>query len=276
VADNDYISGQFLWTGIDYLGEAPEWPQRVFPGGVADMAGFPKSDYFWRQALWTKSDDKPMVYIAATQRPQGDNNGRRRSFGFGRRGGPPTESWNWNASPVRVLCATNCPTVDLVLNGEVVATLNAADDRQGWRSTEIAYAPGKLEAIARDGDRELARTILRTAGEPHHVELTPDATTLSVDGHDAAHVTFTIVDEHGVRVPNAEHEVTFEIDGPARLLGIENGATTGDPKYQDNRCQALRGRGLAIIQSNRNEPGTATIRATATGLAPAELKIEVQ
>jgi beta-galactosidase len=280
VADNDYISGQFLWTGIDYLGEAPEWPQRVFPGGVADMAGFPKPDYFWRQALWTKSEDKPMVYLAATQRPQGErggNSGRRRNFGFERRGGPPTESWNWNeGAPVRVLCATNCPTVDLVLNGKTVATLTAEDDRQGWRSAEIAYEPGTLEAVARDGERELARHTLRTAGEPHHVQLDADATTLAADGHAAAHVTFTIVDENGVRVPNAEHEVTFEIEGPARFLGIENGATAGDPQYQDNRCPALRGRGLAIVQSTRNEPGTATIRATATGLALAELKIEAQ
>ena len=278
VADNDYIAGQFLWTGIDYLGEAPEWPQRVFPGGVADMAGFKKPDYSWRQALWTKSNDKPMVYLAAIQRPQGERGnrgGRRGGFGgFGRRGGPPAESWNWNEGmPVRVLCATNCPTVDLVLNGEIVATLTAGDDRQGWRSAEIDYTPGTLEAVARDGDRELARHTLRTAGEPHHIELTTDATTLAADGHDAAHLTFTIVDEHGVRIPNAEHDVTFELEGPVRLLGIENGATAGDPQYQDNHCPALRGRGLAIIQSQRKTPGQATIRASAPGLTPAEATI---
>jgi beta-galactosidase len=275
VADNDYISGQFLWTGIDYLGEAPEWPQRVFPGGVADMAGFPKPDYFWRQALWLNK--QRMVYLAAVQPPRGERGGRR--GGFGRRGGPPAEHWNWNeGAPVRVLCATTAPRVVLYLNGKPVADLTAADERQGWRFAEIDYEPGTLQASARnaDGTSIFATFTLRTAGEPHHIELTPDATTLAADGHDAAHVTFTIVDEHGVRVPNAEHEVTFEIEGPARLLGIENGATAGDPKYQDNRCQALRGRGLAIIQSNRNEPGTATIRATATGLAPAELKIEAK
>jgi beta-galactosidase len=282
VADNDYIAGQFLWTGIDYLGEAPEWPQRVFPGGVADMAGFPKPDYFWRQALWTQSDDKPMIYLAATQRPQGErggNSGRRRNFGFGRRGGPPAEHWNWtDAAPVRVLCATNCPKVGLYLNGKPVAELTSADDRQGWRSAEIDYEPGTLLATARnaEGTGELATFTLQTAGEPHHVQLESDATTLAADGHDAAHITFTIVDEHGVRVPNAEHDVTFEIEGPLRLLGIENGAAAGDPQYQDNHCPVLHGRGLAIVQSQRNQAGAATIRATTPGLQPAELTIETQ
>jgi beta-galactosidase len=278
VADNDYISGQFLWTGIDYLGEAPEWPQRVFPGGVADMAGFRKPDFAWRQALWQKK--QRMVYLAAVQRPAGErggNSGRR--SGFGRRGGPPAEHWNWSeGAPVRVLCATTCPMVVLYLNGKPVGKLDADSDQQGWRSVEIDYEPGTLVASARtaDGTGEMATFTLRTAGEPHHIELTSDATTLAADGHDVAHLTFTIVDEHGVCIPNAEHDVTFEIEGPVRLLGIENGATAGDPQYQDNHCPALRGRGLAIIQSQRNAPGTATIRATTPGLQPAELTIETQ
>jgi hypothetical protein len=269
VADNDFISGQFLWTGIDYLGEAGEWPARVFPGGVFDLAAFRKPDAWWRQALW---NDKPVVYLAATQRqPRGE--GRRRGF---RRGGELLEQWNWSAaSPVRVACATNCPAVDLYLNGELVDTLTVDDEQQGWRRATLDFAPGKLEAVGRDGDRELGRFALQTAGAPHHVQLDADATQLAADGRDVAHVTFTIVDEHGVRVPNAEHEVTFAMAGPVRLLGIENGRTEGDPKYQDERCEAYRGRGLAIFQSTR-ESGEAVIQATALGLEPAELRLPVQ
>jgi beta-galactosidase len=270
VADNDFISGQFLWTGIDYLGEAGEWPARVFPGGVCDMAGFRKPDAWWRQALWS---DQPVVYLAATQRaPRGERPRR----GFGRRGGELLEHWNWSeASPVRVACATNCPTVDLYLNGELIDTLTADDDQQGWRRTTVDFAPGKLEAVGRDGASEVARFALQTAEAPHRVLLEADAGELVADGRDIAHVTFTVVDENGVRVPDADHEVTFAAAGPVRLLGMENGRVDGDPQYQDERCAALRGRGLAIYQSTR-EPGDAVLRATAPGLEPAELRLRVR
>jgi beta-galactosidase len=242
----------------------------VFPGGVFDMAGFRKPDAWWRQALWTET---PMVYLAATQRPP---RGEGRRGGFRRRGGELLEHWNWSdASPVRVSCATNCPTVDLYLNGELVATLAESDDSQGWRRTTVEFAPGKLEAVGRDGAREFARFALQTAAAPHRVSLEADASQLDSDGRDIAHVTFTIVDERGVRVPDANHDVTFTIDGPVRLLGIENGRTDGDPKYQDEHCEANRGRGLAIFQAT-HDPGEAVIRATAMGLDSAELRLSVR
>jgi beta-galactosidase len=273
VAENDYISGQFLWTGIDYLGEAGEWPARVFPGGVADLAGFKKPDAWWRQALWSH---EPVVYIAASQARPASPLQRAGARRFRRRGSELAEHWNWSdASPVRVMCCTNCPEVDLYLNGKLVQTLTDDDDRQGWRSAELEFQPGKLEAVGREGERRLCQFALATAGSPRRVMLQSDATELAADGHDAAHVTFTIVDEKGVRVPNAEHEVTFAVEGPVRLLGIDNGRTDGAVDYQDDRCEARRGRGLAIIQSLR-QPGEATINASVAGLDPASIVVSVK
>jgi beta-galactosidase len=268
VANNDFIAGQFLWTGFDYLGEAPEWPARVFPGGIADLAGFKKPDAWWRQALWS---DEPMVYIAAIQRPEGEDRrrGGRRRFELG-------EHWNWSEdAPVRVLCATNCEEVDLLLNGKLVRTLTKDDERQGWRTAEIDFEPSTLEAVGRAGGKEVARFALATAGLAKRIVLEADVTELAADGHDAAHVVFTIVDEHGVRVPDAEHEVTFMVEGPVRLLGMDNARTDGAVDYQDNKCAAYRGRGLAIVQTLR-EAGEAKITASAEGLESAEVTVRVR
>jgi len=107
------------------------------------------------------------------------------------------------------------------------------------------------------------------------VLLQSDATELAADGHDVAHLTFAIVDEHGFRVPNAENEVTFTVDGPVNLLGIDNGRIAGAVDYQDNRCDAYRGRGLAIVRSQRHA-GAATISAAADGLEPAQITLMVK
>jgi beta-galactosidase len=269
VADNDYIAGQFLWTGFDYLGEAGKWPSRVFPGGLADLAGFRKPLAWWRQALWAHA---PMVYLAASQRGAGKSERGRGA----RRGGELLEHWNWSdAAPVRVMCCTNCPTIDLYLNGKLVHTLNRDDERRGWRQAEIDFQPGALEAVGRDGDKRLCNFKIRTAGQASAVRLEADAVELAADGHDVVHVTFTVVDENGVCVPDAKHEVTFAVNGPVKILGIDNGRTEGEAVYQDERCTAYRGRGLAILQSQR-ESGTAVVRASAPALRPAEISLTIK
>lgn len=266
VTENDFIPGQFLWTGIDYLGEAGAWPARVFTGGLLDLATFRKPDAWWRQALWS---DRPVVYLAAGQ-PR--RSGRR----FRWRRIQPEEHWNWEeGSPVSVQCATNCPEVDLYLNGTLLQTLTREDDRRGWRRAELRYEPGKLEAIGRDGEEKLCRFALLTAGTPRRVRLESDVGRLAADGHDVVHLQFTIVDANGVRVPDARHEVEFTVRGPLKLLGIDNGLAGGEVDYQDNRCDAYRGRGLAILQSQR-DTGEAKITATAEGLVSAEVVLQVE
>jgi hypothetical protein len=271
VTQNEYIAGQFLWTGIDYLGEAGEWPARVFPGGLLDLAGFKKPEAWWRQALWT---EKPMVYVAASQQRRGERPGNRRFRGRGGRG--LEEHWNFTAGlPVRVACCTNCPVVDLYRNGELVETLTAAIERQGWRSVELDFQPGTLEAVGRNGERELCRFALRTAGPARRVLLQSDATQLTADGHDVAHLSFSIVDENGVRVPDAQHDVQFTVEGPVSILGIDNGRTGGAVVYHDDRSEAYRGRGLAIVRSQR-QPGEATITAVAEKLEPDKIVLQVE
>jgi hypothetical protein len=243
----------------------------VFPGGLLDLATFKKPEAWWRQALWS---DQPMVYLAASQRPRGDRPGSRRFRGEGGRG--LEEHWNWTAgSRVRVACCTNCPVVDLYRNGELVDTLTSEVERQGWRRVELEFQPGTLEAVGRDGERELCRFALRTAGPPRRVLLQSDVPGLAADGHDVAHLIFLIVDENGVRVPDSQHEVELTVEGPASILGMDNGRIDGAVVYHDNRCEAYRGRGLAIVRAQR-QPGEATITALADDLGPARIVLHVK
>lgn len=253
VLTNNFIAGQFLWTGADYLGEANAWPNRASGPGLLDLCGFKKPLGWYRQSLWS---DKPMVYLCVST---GED---------GKRGFSGMESWNCPTnSIVTVLCFANCPQVTLELNGKTIGTKNLSDAVNGRLRWEIPYEPGTLQAIGwRDG-REVCRYALQTAGEPARIELLPDVTQLRADGKDICHLEFQITDTRGIRVPDAAPKATFKVAGPAKILGIGNADLDSVENCKTNIHAAFEGRGLAILQTTAS-PGDIIIKATAPGLAP--------
>jgi len=266
VRTNDYIAGQFLWTGIDYLGEAGQWPNHANGAGLLDLCGFKKPLAWFRQSLWS---DAPMVYICAAPRFGNGNfggNARRRNFG--------EESWNWQSnSTVTVRCFTTCPEVELMLNGHSLGTKQLADAVGGTLSWEVPFESGTLTAIGRDGSKTLCEFSLKTAGPAQRIELLPDTTTLATDGKDVSHVEFRVVDAAGVLVPNAGNEINFSLDGPGRILCIENGDLNSTESYQGNTHRVFHGRGLLILQSGLSG-GPMTLKAEADGLESASVSIQ--
>ncbi len=262
VRDNDYVAGQFLWTGIDYLGEARRWPNRANGSGLLDLCGFKKPLAWFRQSLWS---EEPMVYICVAGRA-----GRRL------RGLRGDESWNWpeNAT-VTVMCLTNCPEVSLSLNGRPLETKKLIDANQGVLTWEVPYEPGTLTAAGLKNGNEICKYILRTAGTASRIVLSPDVTQITADGKDICHLEFQIADGKGTRVPDADNELTFEVNGPAEIIGIENGNLNSIEDPKDNIHKAYRGRGLAILQSAIT-PGRITVTATSPGLEPAAVTINSQ
>ncbi len=262
VRDNGYISGQFLWTGIDYLGEAGRWPNHANGAGILDLCGFKKPLAWFRQSLWS---DRPMVYISAS------------GGGFGgQRRGRSEESWNWRSnSTVTVRCVTTCPEVELSLNGRVIGTKRAAEAVEGMLSWEVPFEPGTLKAIGRDGTKSLAEYSLVTAGPAERIELIADTKKLSASERDICHIEYRIVDANGVRVPNANHLVTFNVEGAAEILGIGNGDLNSTEDYKDSKHKAFRGQGLLILQSTM-KTGPINLSATAEGLAPATVTLVVE
>ena len=122
-----------------------------------------------------------------------------------------------------VQCFANCPEVTLTLNDKVIGTKKLSEAERGILRWEVPYEPGTLKAVGRAEGREVCDYILKTAGAASQVTLLPEVTELRADGKDVCHVEFRIVDDKGVRVPNAEAEVKLEITGPASLIGIGNG-----------------------------------------------------
>ena len=238
VKTNSFISGQFLWTGIDYLGEAGEWPNRASGAGLLDLCGFKKPIGWFRQSLWS---DKPMVYICAAPNGGGGNNSR----GFG-----GAESWNWPAnSIVTVRCFANCPEVTLTLNGKIIGTKKLSEAVNGVLSWQVPFEPGTLKAVGRANGQDVCDYTLKTAGTASRVELLPDAKEFRANGKDVCHVEFRIVDENGVRVPDAEPEVKFDLVGQAKIIGIGNGDLNNSENCQGDTHRAFQGRGLAILQA---------------------------
>jgi beta-galactosidase len=260
VRDNPYISGQFLWTGIDYLGEAGRWPNRAAGFGLLDLCGFKKPAAWFRQSIWT---DKPMVYICVAA-GQDENPRRIRE----------AEHWNWSKDQtLSVRCYSNCPEVQLTLNDKPVGTKKLAEATEGALVWQVPFEPGVLKALGHNKDgKTVCEFALKTAGPAAKIELTPDVTALQADGKDICHLSFQIVDAKGVRVPDAAAEVKFEVGGPAAIIGIGNGDLNNTQDCKAPVHKAYQGRGLAIIQA-KTTPGKITLKATSPGLEAATVTL---
>ena len=264
VRDNQFIFAQFLWTGIDYLGESGRWPSRGFYSGLLDLGGFQKPRGYFRQALW---DTKPVIYIGTYPITRQE-----------RRGGLSMDAWSvWNYrenQQIRVVCYTNCSKAKLLLNGSQVGEIKAYDDSTGIVSWDLPFQAGKLEVVGLNGNKETCRYSIQTTGRPYSITVTTDNLILKKD-KDLAHVIVQIVDENGLPVMISDDEITCEIQGPVRLLGLEASNNSDMGNYRDNVQRVFHGRLLAYIQSTGTS-GEATLRFTAPWLKSAEIKLRVE
>lgn len=264
VADNPFISGQFLWTGIDYLGEARQWPFRSSTPGLLDLAGRQKPEYYLRQSLWTA---EPMIYLATRDVPDGEAGASPPR----RRRAEPV--WDGTpGQPVRVVCFTNCERAELFLNDRSLGVKDRESAENGMLFWDVPYEPGTLRAEGGNGDGTAASWTLATAGPPRKLLAEADADVWGADGVDLVHVEVTVTDENGVPVYAADTEIHWTIEGPARLLGLESGDPASHEDYQSDRRKAFHGRLLGYVQSTE-ESGAVTIRLRAPGLEDATVRV---
>ena len=264
VRDNEYISGQFLWTGIDYLGEANRWPNRANGAGLVDMCGNLKPIGWFRKSLWAA---QPMVYICASPIRERGARGWRARY---------VETWNWPVDQnVSVLCYSNCDEVSLTLNDRPIGSKSASEARDGVLAWQLPFEAGTLKAKGLKNGRTVCEYVLQTAGPAQHVALSPDVTEIRADGKDVCLLSFEIQDEQGVRVPDAQTELHFSVSGPAHLIGIENGNLSSVESPKDLIHKAYLGRGLAFFQSRRT-PGPIIVEVNADGLTSAKVALNSQ
>ena len=162
-----------------------------------------------------------------------------------------------------------------MLNDKPLGTNRLSEAAQGVLTWQVPFEPGVLKAVGCKNGKEECEFTLRTAGPAQRIELLPYVKDLRGDGRDICHVEFRIVDAYGVLVPDAAPEVTFTLEGPAKILGIENGDLNSPATGKQGARKAYHGRGLAILQST-SEPGNVRLTARATDLKDASVEIEVR
>ena len=250
VRDNDFVTGQFVWTGFDYLGEPTPygWPARSSYFGIVDLAGFPKDVYYLYQSEW--QNDKTVLHILP--------------------------HWNWEEGQEVDVWAyyNNADEVELFINGESQGISSKTADRlhAAWK---VNFVPGTLTAVSRKNGKEVAREEVKTAGVPHHIKLTPDHNEIKADGHDLCYLTAEIVDVDGNVCPWATNDITFAVEGAAFNAGVDNGSPISHEPFKSNHRKTFYGKALLIAQSNGNA-GDISISASAPGLQSASIKLKTK
>jgi len=242
----DHVSGLFVWTGFDYLGEPLPypWPARSSYFGIVDLAGFPKDSYYMYQSEWTS---KPVLHILP--------------------------HWNWETGKSVEVWAyyNNADEVELYLNGKSLGKKSklGEDLHIQW---DVIFEPGTLKAVSRKNGKDVLVREVRTAGAPAKIELIADRKNIKADGKDLSFITVRILDEAGNMVPNADNLVDFKIEGNGFIAGVDNGFQASLEPFKANYRKAFHGLCLAILQSTE-KAGSIKLTANAKGLASSSITI---
>lgn len=247
IEEKDFISGQFVWTGFDYLGEPTPfgWPARSSYFGIVDLAGIPKDVYYMYQSQWRP--DKTVLHLFP--------------------------HWNWTPGQDVDMWAyyNNADEVELFVNGvsQGVRTKEPGTYHVMWR---VPFQPGTVRAVSRKDGKTVAEQTIRTASGPAAIRLTPDRREISADGRDLSYVLVEIIDKDGNLCPWAENEVTFTVDGSGFNAGVDNGSPISLERFKDDKRKAFYGKAMLIVQNDGRE-GNISVRATSPGLADATTDI---
>jgi beta-galactosidase len=263
----DYVSGDFMWVGVDYLGES-RWPNKLAATGPIDTCGFLKDNYYFYQSIWTK---QPVLHLFP--------------------------HWNWGGHEGKVIpvtCYTNCDTVELFLNGESLGVKGYAFPRPGMMKIygtypprakalqttadlhltwDVPYAPGTLTAKGIKDGKEIGPFEVHTTGAAAKLSLAVDRQRIRTSWEDVAHVTVQVEDAQGRVVPTANDAITFALQGEGRILGVDNGQPDSREPYKANSRKAFNGMALVLLQSS-GRAGAMMLSASAPSLAAAQITIE--
>ncbi|MDD7593307.1 MAG: cell wall-binding repeat-containing protein [Peptoniphilaceae bacterium] len=293
VVTRDFVMGEFVWTGFDYIGEPTHWngitvgaigswpsPKNSF-FGIVDTAGFPKDSYYFYQSQW--NEDVHTVHILP--------------------------AWNENViakvnGNVPVVVYSDAKAVELFFTDEAGEKKSLGKKEFTTKTTDAGYtyqiyegegksdvanknlyltwnvpwAPGALEAVGYDADGNViqdaqGRSTVKTTGAPAKLVMTLDRETLEANYNDHAYAEISVVDAEGNEVPDAANEVTFTVSGAGYLAGTDNGEQADHTSYQSETRHAFSGKVLGIVGSTR-EAGAITITASAPGLESATATIQ--
>lgn len=293
--DRKYISGQFIWTGFDYIGEPTPFYGSSHSSyfGVVDTAGFPKDEYYLYQSQWTDVEESPMVHIYPHWNWENDQ--LRSKVEYPEKSalsyladGEKVDYSDLDVGKIPVRVYSNAASVELFLDG-----ISQGKKTFAKKTTDYGYeyqqqsedsdrlylewplawsykAGTTIETIAYDDDgKEVARDKVVTAGEAARLNVSPEKKVIEADGKDLCYITVDVQDEQGNFVPGAENEISFKIKGEGRIVGVDNGNPASKERYQDTdgvwKRKAFSGKVLVIVQSTK-KGGSFTLTASGTRL----------
>ncbi|ADY52739.1 glycoside hydrolase family 2 sugar binding protein [Pseudopedobacter saltans DSM 12145] len=249
VKKRPFMSGTFVWTGFDYLGEPVPYP---FPArssyyGIVDLAGFPKDVYYMYQSEWT---DKPVLHVLP--------------------------HWNWKAGEEVSVWAyySQADEVELFVNGKSKGIKRKEDGDDLHVSWKVPFEAGSVKVVSRKGGKTVLEKEVKTAGSAYKIQLIADRNNIKADGKDLSFITAQIVDKDGNIVPDADHLIKFTITGKGAIVGTDNGYQADLTSLSKPERKAFKGKALAIVKSQQNEKGNIVLKAAAEGLEGASVVVK--
>ena len=226
VKHNDFVGGQFIWTGFDYIGEPTPYgfPARSSYFGLIDLAGFPKDTYYMYQSEWT---DKQVLHLFP--------------------------HWNWlEGQDIDMWCYyNNADEVDLFINGRSQGVKAKKDSHEYHLMWRVKFEPGEVKAVARKDGKVVADKVIRTAGAPAALSLTADRTHFgkNPNGDNLAFITVEVVDKDGNLCPRAEDQIFFDVEG-GRIVGTDNGNPVSMERFKEPKRKAFNGKCLVVVATD--------------------------
>jgi len=233
--DYDWVIGEFVWTGYDYLGEPTPydeyWPSRSSYFGICDLAGLPKDRYYLYRSRWNTSEHT--IHLLP--------------------------HWTWpdrKGKVTPVYCYTDCPSAELFVNGKsqgrIFKNKDSRLDRYRLRWNNVVYEPGEIKVVAYDNNgRVVGEQTVRTAGKPARLSLEADRTTIAADGSDLAFITVSLRDTDGTLIPDADNQLEFEVTGAGVFKAVCNGDATSLETFTTPTMRLFHGQLVLVVQASK-------------------------
>ena len=233
--DYDWVIGEFVWTGYDYLGEPTPydeyWPSRSSYFGICDLAGLPKDRYYLYRSRWNTNEHT--IHLLP--------------------------HWTWpdrKGKVTPVYCYTDCPSAELFVNGKsqgrIFKNKDSRLDRYRLRWNNVVYEPGEIKVVAYDSNgRVVGEQTVRTAGKPARLSLEADRTAIAADGSDLAFITVSLRDADGTLIPDADNQLEFEVTGAGAFKAVCNGDATSLETFTTPTMRLFHGQLVLVVQASK-------------------------